>query len=216
MASTWGSAIRSEPSIPWWALLIGLPLLLAAADPALAATQGTKSQLRTAPGVAGQSELNRRMAAFLRAQLGAPLPPPRRLWLKGELRNRVTALLGHPYPQLLLRYWQKGDQTVWRLEEIGKELPITVAIHVRAGKIQRLAILAYRESRGGEVQRPAFTAQYQGSALAQRGPRGYALDRPIDGISGATLSVRAVTRLARLALLLHAHVTEPPGDPAPP
>ena len=33
------------------------------------------------------------------------------------------------------------------------------------------------------------------------------LDRNIDNISGATLSVRAVTKLARLALLLHNSVT---------
>jgi hypothetical protein len=34
------------------------------------------------------------------------------------------------------------------------------------------------------------------------------LDRNIDGISGATLSVRALTRLARVALLLDAEVRE--------
>ncbi len=31
------------------------------------------------------------------------------------------------------------------------------------------------------------------------------LDQPIDGITGATLSVRAMTRMARVALLLDAH-----------
>ena len=214
MASTWDLAIRSEWPIRQYLLLIGLPLFLAAADPALAGSQTTALPARPAHVAAGRSALHDGAEAFLRSQLGDPLPAAKRLWLKGDLRNRVTALLGHPYPQLLLRYWRKGDQTVWILEEIGKELPITVAIHVKAGKIARLAILAYRESRGGEVQRPAFTAQYQGSALARQGRNGPALDRPIDGISGATLSVRAVTRLARLALLLHAHVTEPTGVPA--
>jgi hypothetical protein len=34
----------------------------------------------------------------------------------------------------------------------------------------------------------------------------FLLDRRINGITGATLSVHALTRLARLALLLHRHV----------
>ncbi|MCP4949490.1 MAG: FMN-binding protein [Aestuariibacter sp.] len=34
----------------------------------------------------------------------------------------------------------------------------------------------------------------------------FKLDRQIDGITGATLSVRAVTRLARMALYLHSQI----------
>ena len=39
------------------------------------------------------------------------------------------------------------------------------------------------------------------------------LDRGIDGISGATLSVRALKKLARLALYLHTRI--PSGDDTP-
>lgn len=59
----------------------------------------------------------------------------------------------------------------------------------------------FRESRGFEVRYPFFTDQFRGARLRE----GLDLDREIDGISGATLSVRALTKLARLALLLRAH-----------
>ena len=62
-------------------------------------------------------------------------------------------------------------------------------------------VLIYRESRGWEVKYPAFTDQFRGARLTSDGK----LDQSIDGISGATLSVHALTRLARLALLLDQH-----------
>ena len=63
----------------------------------------------------------------------------------------------------------------------------------------RLRVMTYRENRGGEVSTPAFTDQFDGVALAADG----VLDANIDGISGATLSVQALTRMASLALYLH-------------
>ena len=99
-----------------------------------------------------------------------------------------------------------GRRTVWVLDEIGKEMPITVGIVIRNGAIERVQVLVYRESRGWEGKSPAFTAQYAGARLES----GQKLDRQIDGISGATLSVRALNRLARLALLFDRHITK--GD----
>ena len=56
--------------------------------------------------------------------------------------------------------------------------------------------MAYRESRGGEVRHANFLKQYQNVGLL---PDNF-LNKNIDGISGATLSVRAMGRMARLAL----------------
>ena len=66
--------------------------------------------------------------------------------------------------------------------------------------IEKVRILVYREPRGGEVHERFFTRQFEGAVLAN----GNRLDRPIDSITGATLSVDAVTRVARLVLRLHA------------
>jgi len=124
------------------------------------------------------------------------------LWLTRELRPAVRSIMEHDYPAARLRYWRAGLRTAWVLEEIGKEMPITVGIAVDNDAVERVRVLVYRESRGWEVQNPAFTAQFAGARLTPRQD----LDRTIDGISGATLSVRALNRLTRLALLLHRQV----------
>ena len=91
-------------------------------------------------------------------------------------------------------------RTAWVLEQIGKEQPITLGIVIEAEHIVDVRVMSFRESRGGEIRYPFFTAQYQGVALSD----GRTLSRDVDGITGATLSVKAVNRAARLALWLNA------------
>jgi len=98
--------------------------------------------------------------------------------------------------------WLSGEgRSAWVLDEIGKELPITVGVVIEKDYINNLRVLTYRENRGGEVATPAFTDQFNHVALQNGG----ALDANIDGISGATLSVQALTRLATVALFLHSN-----------
>ncbi len=102
---------------------------------------------------------------------------------------------------LRLRYWGRDGRTAWILDEIGKEEPITTGIVVNGRAIEEVKVLIFRESRGWEVRHPFFTDQFKGARLGHDDQ----LDRHIDGISGATLSVRALKRLARVALFLHQH-----------
>ncbi|HSI95212.1 MAG: FMN-binding protein, partial [Methylophilaceae bacterium] len=113
-----------------------------------------------------------------------------------DVAAQAARILGHAPSQLRQRYWKSSGKTVWVLEEIGKEEPITAGFVVANGKILQARVLIYRESRGGEIRFPAFLKQYEGVALDTE----QQLDRNIDGISGATLSVRAMGRMARLAL----------------
>ena len=146
---------------------------------------------------------------FLLAVFGDPLPQPRAIWLRGELRQDVESILGHRYPALRIRYWlTNGPSTpfprsAWILEEIGKELPITVGLVIKGDAIESVQVLAFRESRGAEVRYPAFTRQFEGLTLTGQ----QRLSNTIDGISGATLSVSALKRLSRLALYLHRQVS---------
>lgn len=133
-----------------------------------------------------------------RAFNGSP-PEPSIVWLSGDRKSTVRQLLGHDYPALRLRYWCRDERSAWILEEVGKDLPITVGVIVTANYIENLRVLTYRENRGGEVATPAFTGQFDGSGLDEHGA---ALDTRIDGITGATLSVQALTRLAAVALFL--------------
>jgi len=138
-------------------------------------------------------------ASFINDVFQGSPPKAKRLWITKSLRGTVTEILGHKPSSLRIRYWGKDTQTAWVLEEIGKEKPITVGLVVRDNKIQRIKVLIFRESRGWEVRHDFFTKQFKGLALTSS----QTLTKPIDGISGATLSVRALTKLSRLALYLH-------------
>ncbi len=138
---------------------------------------------------------------FLKENFTGKVPPAKYVWLRDDLKKKVNAILSHPYGKLRVRYWMSGNKSAWVLEEIGKEKPITTGIIVNNGKISKAEILAFRESRGWEVKYPFFLKQFSQASLKGNNQ----LDRNVDGITGATLSVRAVTKLARIALLLHKH-----------
>ncbi len=140
--------------------------------------------------------------AYLRSVFEGNAPAARTLWVAGELRSGVERMLGHKFAALRVRYWFDGKKSAWVLDEIGKELPITIGVAVSGDAIENVRVLEFRESRGWEVRYPFFTDQFAGARL---GPNDR-LDRRIDGITGATLSVGAVTRIARVALILHEHV----------
>lgn len=116
------------------------------------------------------------------------------------LADRLAAALSHPYAEIRVRYWRAGARTAWILDEVGKEKPITAGIVVDQGKIVSIAVLTYREGHGMEVAEPEFTARFTGAGLAAPDR----LDRDIDGMTGATLSVKSMTRMARAALVLDA------------
>ena len=132
------------------------------------------------------------------------VPTPATLWVTGDLRDTVESVLGHKFGVLRVRYWRDGERSAWILDEIGKELPITIGVTVDDGSIDNVRVLEFRESRGWEVRYPFFTDQFADARLV----KDRRLDRNIDGITGATLSVRAVTRIARVALLMHEHVSQ--------
>lgn len=157
-------------------------------------------------GTAHAERVYQQPDAFVAEAFGGSAPAPAVLWLTGDLKAEVRAILDHDYPALRLRYWGQDKRSVWVLDEIGKESPITVGIVVDDNRIAQMRVLVFRESRGWEVESPAFIRQYLGAALKlQDGNKAPQLDRGIDGISGATLSVRALSKLSRLALLLHRH-----------
>lgn len=148
---------------------------------------------------------------FLAETFAEGVPEPEIIWLTGQRKQVVKKILGHRYTSLRVRYWKEAERSVWILEEVGKDLPITVGLIVNQGKIERIKVLEFRESRGAEIRYPFFTDQFTHSTLTDE----YVLSKNIDGISGATLSVRAMKKLASLALFL-ASETEPDHvKPAP-
>jgi Na+-translocating ferredoxin:NAD+ oxidoreductase RnfG subunit len=141
-------------------------------------------------------------ADFIKQVFNDNPPKADMLWLDKDLKKQVEEILDHKYSGLRIRYWQKSDashhKTVWILDEIGKEKLITTGIVINNRKIEQVKVLVFRESRGWEVRHDFFTRQFEQAQLKED----HQLDKTIDNISGATLSVRAVRKLAQIALLL--------------
>ncbi len=136
--------------------------------------------------------------AFI-AEVFAEQPPKAEvIWPDKELKAKMGTILGHDYKGLRIRYWKQDKRTAWVLNEIGKEKPITTGIVINNGRIERVRVLIFRESRGWEVRHAFFADQFDNASLQDD----MTLNNRIDNITGATLSVKAVTKLARIALLL--------------
>ncbi len=136
---------------------------------------------------------------FLEQTFADDVPKAKLFWVGKAVRSKAEAILNHRVGFLRTRYWQRSDRVAWVLEEVGKVEPITVGIVIVKDRIESLQVLVFRESRGWEVKHDFFARQYIGGSIADD----LSLNGTIDGISGATLSVRAVTKLARLALLFN-------------
>jgi Na+-translocating ferredoxin:NAD+ oxidoreductase RnfG subunit len=107
------------------------------------------------------------------------------------------------------RVWkaQAGDRVIGQFvfdRVIGKHLFIDYAVALGpAGQVQRVEILQYRESYGGEVRQGGWLAQFVGKT------RGSSLEinKDIRNISGATLSSLHVTEGVKRILGLYGNAT---------
>ncbi|NQV86807.1 MAG: FMN-binding protein [Woeseiaceae bacterium] len=148
-----------------------------------------------AAGEAGQYQTR---AEFLVESFGTDTPANAVVWIDDELRAAAMEILGHPPAYLRMRYWYDGARTAWIIDEIGKDLAITFGVVIENQEIQFLRVMQFRESRGWEIRYPFFTRQFSQLRLSDTS----SLSHGIDGISGATLSVKAATRSATFALVL--------------
>jgi len=126
-----------------------------------------------------------------------PIPKPSRIWVDKEKQNYIKSTFNPSQIKLSYRYWQKDNKTVWVLDEIGKERNITTGIVINNNVVKSVKVIAYRESRGGQVQSKRFTNQYQNKSMKSK------FSKEIDSISGATLSVNAINKQVALALYLN-------------
>ncbi|WP_096084840.1 FMN-binding protein [Agaribacterium haliotis] len=134
---------------------------------------------------------------FLDSVYSAP-PSAKSLWLSADDKAEIYQRFNYRLNRLRQRYWFADEASVWVLEEVGKEKPITMAVAVKDQKVSAIEVLAYRESRGGEIRHNFFRKQFIDASLTEKNE----LSQNIDGITGATLSVRAMQKVAKVALFL--------------
>lgn len=152
------------------------------------------------PSVEAKTYLTKK--EFLSQVFTEVTPEKKTLWLNKDIQSRLTKILDHKYPKLRLKYWKHEGQTVWFMEKIGKEKPITFGISIKDERVHQIRVLAFRESRGWEIKMKAFTDQFDNIGTDQENN----LDQHIDGITGATMSVNAMKKITRAALMLAKHV----------
>lgn len=141
----------------------------------------------------------------------------RTLWLTKDIQSHIKKILNHNYPKLRIRYLVSNmsgqnsvPMTIWFLEEIGKERPISFGVAVKDHQVKMIRVLEFRESRGYEIRIPAFAKQFENISVDNDGQ----LSRPIDGITGATMSVTAMKKISKVALLLHNIATKKISTPS--
>lgn len=135
---------------------------------------------------------------FLSRVFAGEIPQSHTVWMNGDVAVVAEKILGHEPVFLRLRYWGDSERSAWIIDEIGKTEPITFGIVIADNRIESAQVLAFRESRGWEIKYEFFTRQFNGAELEND----QHLDRGIDGISGATLSVKAMTKVSRFVLYL--------------
>lgn len=95
-------------------------------------------------------------------------------------------------------------------EEKGKYRPITFMVGLTPElRVQDVAVMVYRESRGGEVRSKRFLSQYAG----KRATDPLQVNRDIINVTGATISVRSINAGVHRVLLLATAALA--GRPAP-
>jgi Na+-translocating ferredoxin:NAD+ oxidoreductase RnfG subunit len=123
--------------------------------------------------------------------------------------------------KVLSKYWEDDEYTLNRLTLSGPEQPeiysvqqgnskpfafvlfaeamgkvdtfAYLIIFKPEGTIEKVAVLLYRENYGGEIGSKRFLKQFNGKSNGMD----MEYNQDIDGISGATISVQAITRAVR-------------------
>jgi len=119
-------------------------------------------------------------------------------------REKLSEQLGYPFEQervtfLIGETEGRADGYALIDNEIGKTQPITFLTLIDPqGKIAAIEVLVYRESHGSQIRYAGFREQFYGKDRTAP----LKVGQDVQNISGATLSVRAATRVAKRALIL--------------
>ena len=111
-----------------------------------------------------------------------------------EERTSLESALGWVVQEefFLIHRARKGDQELGYAlitEEQGRFKPITFIVHVSpTGRVEMVLVMIYRESRGDGVKRQRFLKQFRKKDVEDH----LRLNRDIVGVSGATMSSRAL------------------------
>lgn len=157
-------------------------------------------------GQVGASEIKQRSQELITKQFGTETTMNfRKLDLTPDSKKRIEIMVGQRFFRNSIYTWKISinNTTVgYALLDnvIGKSLPITfLVIFNLEGIILSTHVVKYRESIGGEISNWRWNRQFPGRNYQSS----FSVGNDIDGISGATISVNAMTRgIHKLTLLM--------------
>ena len=134
-----------------------------------------------------------------------PVVDPKDVAANGAFHEKLEAALGRLKPTVWEPTYvtftarQNGETIGYAIvvDEIGKVNPFTLIVSATPDfKVRDVAVMVYREPRGGEITQRRFLAQYKGKGSSDP----ILLNRDIVGIAGATLSAQGANRAVHKAL----------------
>ena len=118
------------------------------------------------------------------------------LLLDKQVKKKVENKVKQKFFNDKLYYWNitKGDSTMayaFLDNVIGKSMPITFLVILNMnGNIINTNVIKYREAYGGEVGNTGWLQQF----YTRNNNSSYKIGKDIDGISGATISVKSMSK----------------------
>ncbi len=138
--------------------------------------------------------------AFALAFPGAEKIKKEKKWLTDTQIEAIGKILGEEYQERRVTYYfglNAEGQPIGAMvigNEIGRSYPITFMVVIHPdGTVKDVEIMVYRESHGWEVRFESFLSQFFGRNARD-------LFDNINNITGATLSVRSLTRGVKKAV----------------
>jgi hypothetical protein len=191
-------------------LLAGVLVVLATAAPALAVDPGNRTWDPDLKRWLTEEELGS-IDVYLTEEQALKILFPRaqkiqseELRLAPDQKLRIEERIGWKFPETTFRGFKaeshgKIDGYAIIQETIGKHRPITYIVGITPdGRVFDVEILVYRESKGSEVRRKRFNAQYEGKTAHDP----IRINKDIINVTGATMSVRSVSAGVKRALVL--------------
>lgn len=117
-------------------------------------------------------------------------------WQGVDYKLTQIEIDGAEHTEIYAVHQEGGIPTAYVLfaEALGKvDTFIYLVIFSPEGSIKKVAVLLYRENYGGEIASKRFLRQFEGKSNGLN----MEYNQDIDGISGATISVQAITRSIR-------------------
>jgi Na+-translocating ferredoxin:NAD+ oxidoreductase RnfG subunit len=116
-----------------------------------------------------------------------------------RILGRKIEVRSYPYLEVSSNDPKRLVGSIFLIDVIGQNLPITFAVGVKAdGSLQDIQVMVYREPHGDEIHERRFRAQFAGKKLQDP----LLVGKDIDAISGATISSNSAAYAARKGLAL--------------